>query len=43
MWRYRVGYWRIVVRIVDEVLRVLVLRFAHRREVYRRPARLRAE
>ena len=39
LWRYRVGDWRIVVRIEDEVLRVLVLRIAHRRDVYRRPAR----
>ena len=37
LWRYRVGDWRIVVRIEDEVLRVLVVRIAHRREVYRRP------
>ena len=36
LWRYRVGDWRIVVRIEDEALRVLVLRVAHRREVYRR-------
>ena len=36
LWRYRVGNWRIVVHIEDEVLRVLVLRIAHRREVYRR-------
>ena len=43
LWRYRVGDWRIVVRIEDEVLRVLVLRIAHRREVYRRRARPRAE
>ena len=39
LWRYRVGDWRIVVRIEDKVLRVLVLRIAHRREAYRRPAR----
>ena len=39
LWRYRVGDWRIVVRIEDEFLRVLVLRIAHRREVYRRQAR----
>ena len=38
LWRYRVGDWRVVVRIEDEVLRILVLRVAHRREVYRRPA-----
>ena len=43
LWRYRVGDWRIVVRIEDEVLRVLVLRIAHRREVYRRPVRPRTE
>ena len=43
LWRYRVGDWRIVVRIEDEVLRVLVLRIAHRREAYRRPVRPRAE
>ena len=43
LWRYRVGDWRIVVRIEDEVLRVLVVRIAHRREVYRRPARPGAE
>ena len=35
LWRYRVGGWRIVARIEDDVLRVLVLRIAHRREVYR--------
>ena len=36
LWRYRVGDWRIVVRIEDDILRVLVLRIAHRREAYRR-------
>jgi len=35
LWRYRVGGWRIVALIEDDVLRVLVLRVAHRREVYR--------
>lgn len=39
LWRYRAGDWRIAVRIEDEVLHVLVLRVAHRREVYRRAAR----
>ena len=39
LWRYRVGDWRIIVRIEDEVLRILVLRVAHRREVYRRTTR----
>ena len=35
LWRYRVDDWRIVVRIEDDTLRVLVVRVAHRREVYR--------
>ena len=35
LWRYRVGGWRIVARIEDDVLRVLVLRIAHHREIYR--------
>ena len=35
LWRYRVGGWRIVARIEDDIFRVLVLRVAHRHEVYR--------
>ena len=35
-WRYRVGDYRIVARIEDDVLRILVIRIAHRREAYRR-------
>ena len=35
LWRYLVGGWRIVARIEDDVLHVLVLRIAHRCEVYR--------
>ena len=34
LWRYRVGDYRMVCRIEDELLIVLVLRVAHRREVY---------
>jgi mRNA interferase RelE/StbE len=34
--RVRVGDYRIVYEVDDEALRVLVLRVAHRREVYRR-------
>lgn len=36
LWRYRVGDYRIVCDIEDEVLVVLVIDVAHRREVYRR-------
>ncbi len=34
-WRVRVGDWRIIYMIQDQALIVLVLRIAHRREVYR--------
>lgn len=34
-WRYRVGDYRIVVRFEDERMVILVVRIAHRREVYR--------
>lgn len=36
LWRVRVGDWRIVYQIQDEVLVVLVIDVAHRREIYRR-------
>lgn len=35
LWRYRVGDYRVIVRIEDAVLRVLVVQIGHRREVYR--------
>ncbi len=35
LWRVRVGEWRIVYEIHDRQLIVLVLRVAHRRDVYR--------
>ena len=35
LWRYRVGDYRVVCRIDDVRLSVLVLRIAHRRDVYR--------
>ncbi len=35
LWRYRVGDLRVLCQIRDEVLVVLVLRVAHRRDVYR--------
>ena len=34
-WRYRVGAWRIVAHIEDDVMRILVVRVRHRREAYR--------
>ena len=35
LWRYRIGEYRIVCRIADEHRAVLVLRIAHRKDVYR--------
>jgi len=36
-WKYRVGDYRIVARIVDRRLLVIVVRVGHRREIYREP------
>ena len=35
LWRIRVGDYRIVYEVRDRILVVLVVRIAHRREVYR--------
>ncbi|MDP2815659.1 MAG: type II toxin-antitoxin system RelE/ParE family toxin [Rectinemataceae bacterium] len=35
LWRYRVGDYRIICRIEDNRVVVLVLRIGHRREVYK--------
>jgi len=35
LWRYRVGDYRIICELRDEELLVLVVRIAHRKEVYR--------
>jgi mRNA interferase RelE/StbE len=35
LWKYRVGDYRVICSIEDAVLRVLVVRVGHRREVYR--------
>jgi len=34
LWRYRIGDYRVVATFEDKALVVLVLRVAHRREVY---------
>ena len=33
-WRYRVGDYRIICNILDQEILILVVRIAHRREVY---------
>ena len=35
LWRYRVGDYRLICKIEDERLVVLVVRVGHRREIYR--------
>jgi mRNA interferase RelE/StbE len=35
LWRFRVGDWRIIASIEDEVVTVLILRIGHRRKIYR--------
>ena len=34
-WKYRVGDYRLVARIEDQALQILVIRIGNRREVYR--------
>ena len=34
-WKYRVGDYRLISSLEDQVMRVLVVRVGHRREVYR--------
>lgn len=34
-WRYRVGDYRVIVRIEDETVTVFVIEVGHRREIYR--------
>ncbi|MGD0838481.1 MAG: type II toxin-antitoxin system RelE/ParE family toxin [Polyangia bacterium] len=36
LWKYRVGDYRIVAKIEDQLIRILVVRIGHRREVYRK-------
>ncbi|NKB64898.1 MAG: type II toxin-antitoxin system mRNA interferase toxin, RelE/StbE family [Gammaproteobacteria bacterium] len=35
IWRYRVGNHRLLCEIQDNVLRILVLKIGHRKEIYR--------
>ena len=37
LWRYRVGDYRILVEIKDEIVTVIVVGVGHRGEVYRQP------
>ncbi len=34
-WRYRVGQYRIVAKIEDDVLTIVLVKVGHRREVYK--------
>ena len=35
LWKYRVGDYRIIAKIEDKLVRILVVRIGNRREVYR--------
>jgi mRNA interferase RelE/StbE len=35
LWRYRVGDYRLICRIEDQAVTILVLEVGHRREIYR--------
>jgi mRNA interferase RelE/StbE len=35
LWKYRQGDYRIIARIEDDVLQILVVQVGHRKEVYR--------
>ena len=35
LWRYRIGNYRLIVEIQDDVLIVLILTFGHRKEIYK--------
>lgn len=35
LWRYRSGDWRMICKIEDVAVRILVVRVGHRRDVYR--------
>lgn len=35
-WKYRIGDYRIIVKIEDHILRILVLRCGNRKDVYRK-------
>ena len=36
LWRWRIGDYRVIARIADQRVTILVVRIGHRREVYRR-------
>jgi mRNA interferase RelE/StbE len=36
LWRWRIGDYRIIAKIEDERITILVVRIGHRREVYRK-------
>lgn len=35
LWRYRVSDWRVICRIEDEKITILILAIGHRREIYK--------
>lgn len=35
MWKYRIGNYRVIARIQDDILTILVVELGHRSEIYR--------
>jgi mRNA interferase RelE/StbE len=35
-WKYRVGDWRMIARIRDQLVQIYIVKVGHRREVYER-------
>ena len=35
IWRYRVGNYRLLVNIQDDILIILIIDFGHRKDIYR--------
>lgn len=35
LWKYRVGDYRVIAKIEDEIVKILVVKIGNRREVYR--------
>ncbi|AFN57607.1 mRNA interferase RelE/StbE [Zymomonas mobilis] len=39
LWKYRIGDYRVIVDIEDNVMRILVVRIGNRREIYKKAIR----
>lgn len=35
LWRYRVGYYRILARIEDQIMTIIIVEVGHRKDIYK--------